>query len=63
MNEGSACAEKEEEVKITSLLRGYCIEMSHAALHYIAMKIMERNHHLFVLCFCNAVRVYSTNLQ
>lgn len=37
MNEGSACAEKEEEVKITSLLRGYCIEMSHATLHYIAM--------------------------
>lgn len=32
MNEGNACAEKEEEVKITSR------QMSHAALHYIAMR-------------------------
>lgn len=38
MNEGNACAEKEEEVKITSLLRGNCVETSHAALHYIAMR-------------------------
>lgn len=38
MNEGNACAEKEEEVKISSFLRGYCIEMSHAALHFIAMR-------------------------
>lgn len=46
MNEGNACAEKEEEVKISSLFRGYCVEMWHAALPYMAMRFsMNANIH------------------